>query len=29
MSYNCKLYGLTANFADIVEKKRKEKGKKA
>lgn len=23
MSYNCKLYGLTANFADIVEKKRK------
>lgn len=25
MSYNCKLYGLTANFADIVEKKRGEK----
>lgn len=23
MSYNSKLYGLTANFADIVEKKRK------
>lgn len=21
MPYNCKLYGLTANFADIVEKK--------
>lgn len=29
MSYNCKLYGLTANFADIVEKKRKEKGEKS